>query len=89
MSFRLKFSYTVNWYISGICENIRKNNYTDVQESIPAMQEDVQRTLETANRIRESVPLTSTVNQLFKQARRIGLDDKDASAMFLSSRLAL
>lgn len=60
-----------------------------MQETIPSMQEDVQRTLETANKLRESVPLTSTVNQLFKHARRIGLDDKDTSSMFLYSRLAI
>lgn len=83
------FNYTLNVSIPGVCDNIKKNSYTDVQETIPSMQEDVQRTLETANMLRESVPLTSTTNQLFKLARRVGLDDKDTSAMFLSARLAI
>ncbi|XP_066143624.1 uncharacterized protein [Euwallacea fornicatus] len=76
-------------YLRRICDNIRKKHFNNTQETIQALQQDLEQILMISNKYHVTLPLSSIANQLFKHARRVGLDSKDSSAMYLRAELAL
>ncbi|KAH1000641.1 hypothetical protein HUJ04_012946 [Dendroctonus ponderosae] len=75
-----------NHYFERVCDKVENNTYFDVQESLPCLQHGLQRMLELCNVWKQPAGLTSTANQLYKHARRMGLDEADSSAMFLRAK---
>ncbi|XP_066254962.1 uncharacterized protein [Euwallacea similis] len=76
-------------YLRRVCDNIRKKHFNNTQETIQALQQDLEQILMISNKYHVTLPLSSIANQLFKHARRVGLDSKDSSAMYLRAELAL
>ncbi|XP_050296051.1 cytokine-like nuclear factor N-PAC [Anthonomus grandis grandis] len=75
-------------YFNPLWDNILRNKTDFVCESIQGFQQDLKAYLEMSNKLSVGVPLAATAHQIFKHARRLGLEDKDASVLFMRSVLS-
>lgn len=73
-------------YLSSKANQIVNKDFIRVEQAIQHMQKDMKLALDLSNTLKQPLLMTSTANEVFKHARRLGYDDHDVSCIYMRTR---
>ncbi|XP_056639667.1 cytokine-like nuclear factor N-PAC isoform X1 [Diorhabda sublineata] len=73
-------------YLSNKADLIVKREFKHVEQAIKHMQKDMQLALDLSDQLKQPLLMTSTANEVYKHARRLGYDDHDSSCVYMRTR---
>ncbi|CAH1102950.1 unnamed protein product [Psylliodes chrysocephalus] len=73
-------------YLSNKAELIVKKEFKHVEQAIKHMQKDMQLALDLSDQLKQPLLMTSTANEVYKHARRLGYDEHDAACVYMRTR---
>lgn len=73
-------------YLLGKAEIIGKRDFKNVEQAVEHMQKDMKLALDLSHHLKQPLLMTSTANEVYKHARRLGYDGYDASCVYMRTR---
>ncbi|CAH0560153.1 unnamed protein product [Brassicogethes aeneus] len=73
-------------FLSSKADQIVTKDFNRVEQAIQHMQKDMKLVLDLSNNLKQPLLMTSTANEVFKHARRLGYDDHDVSCIYMRTR---
>lgn len=73
-------------YLNGKAAMIVKKNFKQVQQALEHMQKDMKLALDLSDQFKQPLLMTSTANEVYKHARRLGYDGHDCSCIYMRTR---
>lgn len=73
-------------YLSGKADLIVNKDFKHVEQAVEHMQKDMKLALDLSDHLKQPLLMTSTANEVYKHARRLGYDGNDASCVYMRTR---
>lgn len=73
-------------YLCNKASIIISEKFQECQQPLQNMQKDLRLATELADSLQQPLLMTSTANELFKHARRLGYDKHDSASIFVRAR---
>ncbi|XP_023014245.2 nucleosome-destabilizing factor isoform X1 [Leptinotarsa decemlineata] len=73
-------------YMTNKADLIAKKEFKHVEQAIEHMQKDMKLALDLSDQMKQPLLMTSTANEVYKHARRLGYDGHDASCIYMRTR---
>lgn len=73
-------------YLTNKADLIVNKDFKHVEQAIEHMQKDMKLTLDLSDQLKQPLLMTSTANEVYKHARRLGYDGHDASCIYMRTR---
>ncbi|KAJ8984089.1 hypothetical protein NQ317_012745 [Molorchus minor] len=73
-------------YLLNKAKLIVNKDFKHVEQAIEHMQKDMKLALDLSDQLKQPLLMTSTANEVYKHARRLGYDGHDASCIYMRTR---